>query len=152
MVDEENLHFMPDSKVVCFKWRFLWNTVLSFQWVPLLSQKLFSSGCCIPPVCHLHLTCLHLLWKLARSLPQTGTVWEGYPPESWGSCGWTGCRVAGEKLRREMALTKRWSNLPEQADSLFAFFGCALLSVSGFACAPWQTKQYETVWIAKHHL
>lgn len=51
-----------------------------------------------------------------------------------------------------MALTKRWSNLPEQADSLFPFFGCAFLAVSGFACAPWQTKQYETAWIAKHHL
>lgn len=44
---------------------------------------------------------------------------------------------AGESLGREVALTKRWSNLPERDDCLFPFFGCALLVFSGFAFTPW---------------
>lgn len=44
---------------------------------------------------------------------------------------------AEENLGREVALTKRWSNLPEQDDCYFPFFGCALLVFSGFAFTPW---------------
>lgn len=138
-LDEENLHFMLDSKVVHFKWRFVWNTEsYPFSEYLFWARNYFIQGAAFPlSATHVSPACSHVLWKLTKSLPKSGTVWEGFPPNRGGSCGWTGCREARERPGRDMALTKRWSNLPEQDDSLFPYFGCAFLVLSGFAYTPW---------------
>lgn len=141
VVDEEDLLFMPDSKVVYFKWRFLWNTVISlilsvsksFEPEIIFFRVLHSPS--LLPTSHLLACMFYENWP--DLCPKLALFGKAFLLRVEGAVAELAAGKQGKGLREKWPWPRDGAACQRRMIASFPFSGRAFLVFSGFACTPW---------------